>query len=57
MVAVKNMPKFKVGDNVCVMNMSGMDFYGRDTPAGEVKTTAELGMQFFFESDIPKKVA
>ena len=22
------MPKFKVGDNVRVMNMSGMDFYG-----------------------------
>ena len=30
------MPKFKVGDNVRVMNMSGMDFYGRDVPAGEV---------------------
>lgn len=30
------MPKFKVGDNVRVMNMSGMDFYGRDASAGKV---------------------
>ena len=30
------MPKFKVGDNVRVMNMSGMDFYGRDAPVGKI---------------------
>ena len=30
------MPKFRVGDKVQVMNMSGMDFYGRDAPVGQV---------------------
>lgn len=30
------MPKFKVGDKVHVMFMSGMDFYGRDAPVGKV---------------------
>lgn len=32
----RSMPKFEVGDNVRVMNMSGMDFYGRDAPVGKV---------------------
>ena len=30
------MPKFKVGDNVHAVNMSGMDFYGRDAPVGKI---------------------
>ena len=29
-------PKFKVGDVVRVMNVSGMDFYGRDAPIGPI---------------------
>lgn len=30
------MPKFKAGDNVCVVNMSGMDFHGKDAPVGKI---------------------
>ena len=29
-------PKFKVGDVVRMMNVSGMDFYGRDAPIGPI---------------------